>query len=81
MIEYLNHELIECNSFIHTKSPETYSSYKCIKCNNIIFRSINLKDRNAYWMYAGGKDTYNTGIPWDWLKLTCEEEMIKKLLE
>lgn len=78
MIEYLNHQLIAVNSL------ESYSinidlnyntCYKCLVCNKLIF---NNKLIDKWWNFNNKTNNY---FNWDYEFLTCEEGMIKKLLE
>ena len=92
MKEYLNHHLVESvllNSSVLVK--EDYLLYKCIKCNKYIyyttyigqcFNENELGER--HWMYDNGNfKVPNVGpdVGWHFLTLTCEEELIKNLLE
>lgn len=74
MIIYLNHELIECEN--HKNNYDFYIKkaiddiiYYCQNCNIKVYFTIE----SRYWQYVGKK--------WEILKLTCEEEQIKNLLE
>lgn len=81
MINILNHILIPYQSCIDEYGRNEFSvnfiTYKCEKCNNIIFY---YKRGQIYWMYKNGLD-FNMGDSWFELTLTCEEQMIKNLLE
>ncbi len=85
MIEYLSHKLVQFyNSKLCNMFPGDYIAYKCTKCNHIIY-DTQYKDHikkglHYYWMYKGGGD-YTLGTNWFFIKLTCEEEQIKRLLE
>ncbi len=82
IIMHLNHELIVFdNSKLCEKWPKEYAAYKCIKCNNIIYVTLYKGKQNGYWMYEGGEDYHGPDRNWNFLKLTCEEEQIKRLLE
>jgi hypothetical protein len=80
MIKYLNHELIDLTSL---KCERDYLPYICNKCNKVIFRTCLYADPDAYWMYKNGVCMVpnSNDIMWHFLTLTCEEEMIKDLLE
>lgn len=83
MIKYLNHELIE---FKPPYLTDEYIFFKCSKCDKFIFRTID-KETNEldwYWMYKDGVfkiPNIGDDIEWDFLGLTCEESVIKRLLE
>lgn len=88
---HLNHELEPHNSEIQKIPQKLHKSFKCNKCNNIIFFDINddkfidIKNSNnsRYWKYFDGLDyePLRHSYLWHSLELTCEEESIKKLLE
>lgn len=58
------------HELIKISGTEFQIEYKCIKCNNDIFFN---KKSNIYYQHNGEF--------WEFLKITCEEELIKKLLE
>lgn len=86
MIKHLNHELIDIKSNIYNEKDfdyaDEYLAFKCIRCEKYYFL---YKRSNFYFAFKNRKDY--TGwldgnqINWELLKLTCEEEMIKGLLE
>lgn len=78
MIE--THKLVPYPSNIHDGYLNKHLSYKCLKCNHIIFWSI---DREIYWKYPKGidYDKINDTGPWVELTLSCNEEIVKGLLE
>jgi hypothetical protein len=78
MIKHLNHELEAYESNIKGKTRAEFDHFKCVKCNRIIFY-YNVESN--YWGYDDGLDYVQTQSDWSYLKLTCEEQMIKKLLE
>lgn len=79
MIELNNHKLVDFNSLIHNVWPDEYISYKCKKCNNIIFYCIETK---TYFIFINGLDYSSYMKNWIYLpNISCEELMIKRLLE
>lgn len=79
MIEYLSHHLVPFNSKCQINEPESYIGFKCLKCNFIVNKTVD--EINGYWIFNDGLDHYNIKYSWRFLQLTCEQEMIKKLLE
>lgn len=90
MTEYSGHILIpykgkieEYDAYSINKDffNENYNSFKCEKCYTLIFY---YKKDQFYWRYNNGKH-YNLGCSSGWVpldnKITCEELMIKRLLE
>lgn len=90
MIEYLGHNIIKCDSNINdsfnvnhtTKDDEFYLLHKCNKCNKYVYSHPDLST-NHFWMYGNGILRNKIVGDWRWhfLKLTCEEEIIKDMLE
>ncbi len=90
MIECLGHILIpyegkfeEYDAYSIRKDlfDKNYDSFKCEKCSTLIFY---YKIEKFYWHYNNGKH-YNLGRSSGWIKLnnkiSCEELIIKRLLE
>jgi hypothetical protein len=78
MIEHLGHVLIKHESAINNHGIEYYC-FKCKKCNRLIFYYAH---NTLFWGYLDGLDYDNERLrPWEELRLTCEELMIKRLLE
>ena len=84
MTNYLGHELTEYGTKLAKDYEDDFISYKCYKCNNIIFSLIS---ELKYFKFNSGKDDYfalvgnMNNLNWHYLTLTCEEEQIKNLLE
>lgn len=80
MIEFLEHKLIQFDSKILIYQPHRFLSYKCINCNHILFCNIR---NSIYWKYPDGSDfkIENGYGNWNYIELTCSEEIIKGLLE
>jgi len=81
----LNHKLIETDFL---KNDKEYLSFKCTKCNSTIFYTLdqpNEEEKSLWWMYNNGAEIIPNELkpdhPWHFLELTCEEQVIKKLLE
>jgi len=82
MIEHLEHKLLEFNeSKILAYHPNRFIVYKCVNCNHIIF--YNKDYANIYWKYEDGLDfnAANGYGQWGYSILTCNETIIKSLLE
>lgn len=81
MKTYLNHELIDSNYEEHKlfykhgiiAAPDKQEFYRCSKCNIFIMYSMG-EGEHIFW-------TINSNKKWWKLELTCEEELIKNIIE
>ncbi len=74
----LGHNLIPCDNPIEKNWPDMYLAYSCLKCNKLIFFSIYWQ---KYWSFHNQIDVNFNPISWEYLELTCNEVLIKTLLE
>lgn len=79
-LRHLNHDLIVFNDSNIINAPTQYEAFKCKKCNRIIFY-YKYRKQEIYWNYANGLDYVDRWFGWQKLTLTCEEQLIKSLLE
>lgn len=83
MIMYLNHELVEVelDNIVHL----SHISYRCLKCDTIVYLHDNYKNKidksGFFWAVKKNESGELNGSGWFFLELTCEEQMIKDLLE
>jgi len=83
MIEYLGHNLIvHDNDNIRNFWPGIRLIYKCSNCNHIIYKIFGVIS-DGYYHYPNGRDCDGeiNYMNWELLTLTCNEEIVKGLLE
>lgn len=75
--KHMNHNFDSCcelKSFVYPYEPQN-NIFKCLKCNIKIYFSNNINGK--YFTFT---ERIKSRI-WSELKLTCEEEIIKNIIE